>query len=56
MPKTTYGECTFCPCGHGWRDDSENPVAGQHVYVYVDGKIKQAGFACTHCLAYYGLR
>lgn len=48
MPKTTNGECSFCIC--------EGKRPGQHVYIYMNGKITKAGFACKHCLDHYGLR
>ncbi len=53
MPKTTYGECNFCGAGVG---TLYSPAPGQHVYIYVDGKIKQVGFICSHCLVHNGLR
>lgn len=55
MPKTTYGACNFCGDGDP-NLDAPSLVKGQHVYIYVDGKIKQAGFACSHCLVHHGLR
>ncbi len=54
MPKITYGECTFCGDGSG--ELGELPAQGQHIYIYVDGKITQVGFICSHCLVHHGLR
>ena len=53
MPKTTYGECTFCGSG---KDPDEGLAPGQSVYIYMDGTIRRVGFVCSHCITHYSLR